>query len=302
MAAESYETLVRLLAAPTTSGEQLHAAAIELRESFVRSEHLIGLLPGDASEVMVAGFERAAELGVVQAYLDLGLLFVRGAAPWAQFPPRDVARAIANYRAADERGSHTGAIRWVSTAYFARDADWAQQAAERLNALRAADPNDLEALRLLGYFLQQGYAFAVDLPAAVSFFTAAAALGEAPSAFELSVHYATGQGVPQDANEGQRWTFRAAELGSDRALANLGGMYATGNGVEKNAATAVDYYRRAGAAGNARAAFVAGVMLLTGDAGLPADPAAAASAFMDADTLGWDVDGSLAGMGLQRPE
>jgi len=72
--------------------------------------------------------------------------------------------------------------------------------------------------------------------------------------------------------------------------------------VPKDAAVAVKWYQRAGESGNARGAFVAGVMLLTGDEGLAADPAAASVLFDTADELGFDVDASLEGMGLRRPE
>ena len=301
MAATSYDNLVRLLGESATPGDELHLAARELRESFVRSEHLIGLLPGDAAEIMVAGFERAAAGGVVEAYLDLGALFSGGVAPWAPYPERDVARSIANYRAADELGSVDGALGWVATAYFARDLSTAAAAAQRLKQLYDADPRDAQLLRLLGYFLQQGYGFDVDVPSAVAFLSSAAERRDAPSAFELSVIYGTGQGVPADPESARKWTFRAAELGSDRAQANLGGMYATGNGVEKDPREAVTWYLRAGEAGNARAAFVAGVMLLRGDDGLTPDAYAAASAFATAEQHGWDVDGSLAQMKLTRP-
>lgn len=301
MASLAYSTVAQLLANESATAEQLHAASRELRDSFVRSEHLVGLLPGDAPEVMIAGFERAAALGLVDAYLELGRLFDRGAAPWAAYPARDVARSIASYRAADRLGSRAGALGWVRVAYFERDPGAAAEAATRLTKLHAASADDAEVLTMLGFFLHQGYGFSVDPPSAVAFFTAAAERGDAPAAFELSVIYATGEGAAQDVEAGHRWTIRAAELGSNRAQANLGGMYATGNGVEKDAATAVSWYRRAGESGHARAGFIAGVMLLRGDDGLTPDASAAAECFALAEERGFDVDQSLVGMGLQRP-
>lgn len=303
MPSPSYDHAVRLLLSSTTDADALYDAAVELREAFVRNEHSIGLLPGDAPEVMVRAFRTAGAAGHVPALLALALLFERGGiAPWAPFPGHDAATAIAIYRAADAHGSRDGALGWIRTAYFARSAEHAAAAAARLTELQAADPDDTQPLLLLGYFLHQGYGWPADPAAAVGFFEAAAERGDAAAAFELSILTGNGDGVPADAEASVRWTFRAAELGSDRARSNLGGMYATGRGVEKDAATALRWYRSAGASGNARAAFIAGVMLLTGDEGLDVDGAAAAEEFERADELGFDVDATLADMGLSRPE
>src|SRR5262245_2340337 len=100
MSAPSYEELARLRDDPDVSGADLFAAAGELRDSFIRSEHLIGLLPQDAPELLVAGFERAGRAGVVDAWLELGRLLAYGAAPWAPYPERDVAAAVAAYQEA----------------------------------------------------------------------------------------------------------------------------------------------------------------------------------------------------------
>lgn len=302
MSSPHYERAVAVLDADDSSAEALYGAAVGLRGSFERAEHLIGLLPGDAPRVMIECFRAAAERGSVAAMLDLASLYERGGiAPWARFPAHDAAAAIALYRQADAAGSRDGALGWVRTAYFVRDAVHATSAMARLVQLHSADPEDREALLFLGYLLQQGYGGAADPEAGARFLGAAAARGDAAAAFELSVVYGTGLGAPQDTAEGHRWTIRAAELGSDRAQSNLGGMYATGNGVPKDATTAVDWYRRAGESGNARAAFVAGVMLLTGDDGLPPDTDAAAAQLSRADELGYPVDEELNGMGLGRP-
>jgi TPR repeat protein len=304
MPSSHYETAARLVRTASTPPEQLHAAAIELREAFVRNEHSIGLLPGDAPDLLVRTFRAAGDQGHTPALLDLALLYQRGGiAPWAPFPGRDVAAAIELYRTADDLGSFEGALGWIRAAYFDRDAERAAAAAARLGELHTSSPENAEVLLYLGYFLHQGYGFAADAEAAASFFEAAALRGEAAAAFELSILTANGDGVPADDEAAQRWTFRAAELGSDRAQSNLGGMYATGRGVPKDAALAVEWYRRAGDSGNARAAFIAGVMLLTGEDGLEVDIEGAGEQFDWADELGYpDVDDTLAGMGLQRPQ
>jgi len=300
MNAPSYDALSGLLADPNSSGADLLAAARELRDSFVRSEHLIGLMPDDAPEVLVAGLERAGAAGVVDAWLELGRLRAHGAAPWAPYPEHDVGAAIEAYRAADRAGSVAGALGWIRTAYFARSEPHARAASDRLEQLLAAAPEDPELLLLSGYLTHQGYGRPRDEAAALRHQLAAAQRGSHDAAFELSVMYAIGSGVPADQAESHRWTLQAAQLGSPRAMANLGGMYATGRGVDPNPAVALDWYTKAADAGHAKGAYTAGLMCLIGDGGLPIDKDRAATHFARADELGFEVDASLEAMGLHR--
>lgn len=300
MTALSYQTLSRLLDAPDAPGADLFAAACELRDSFVRSEHLLGLLPADAPALLVAALDRAGAAGAVDAWLELGRLLAYGAAPWAPYPERDVHASVAAYRKADRAGSTAGALGWIRVAYFARSADHAADAAHRLGELLAANPDDPEVLLLAGYLAHQGYGCAPDPARAVALQRAAAERGSADAAFELSVLYAGGDGVPADQDESVRWTVRAAESGSARAMANLAGMYATGRGVERDPATALDWYARAADAGHPKAAYTAGVMCLIGDGGLPVDADRAEDFFDLAEELGFDVDAALDAMGLPR--
>ncbi|HEV7652642.1 MAG TPA: tetratricopeptide repeat protein [Actinophytocola sp.] len=300
MSAPSYATLFRLLAEPDSTGPELFEAAGELRDSFVRSEHLIGLLPQDAPEVLVAGLERAGAAGVVDAWLELGRLRTHGAAPWAPYPQRDVEAAIEAFRTADRAGAAAGAVGWIRTAYFARSEPHAREASERLEQLLAAAPDDPELLLLTGYLTHQGYGRERDEAAAARYQLAAAERGSDDGAFELSVLYATGSGVPADQAEANRWTVRAAEMGNARAMGNLGGMYATGRGVDPDPAAALRWYAKAADAGSGKSAYTAGLMCLIGDGGLPVEEEKAATYFARADELGFDVDSSLEAMGLSR--
>ncbi|CAM3382408.1 tetratricopeptide repeat protein [Stackebrandtia soli] len=301
MTATSYTHLTKLLANPDSSGPDLLAAARELRESFVRSEHLIGLLPGDAPQVMVAGFERAANAGEVQAWENLGMVYQYGAAPWAPYPTPDVAAAIRAYQRGDALGDRSSALGWIRAAYFARSLEHATAASARVDELLAESPGDGGLLLLRGYFAHQGFGVPQDAAAAARWHHQAAEAGDADAAFELSVLYAAGDGVGEDAAESDRWTRRAAELGSPRAMANLGGMYATGRGVALDARVALDWYAKAADLGHMRAAFTAGVMCLTGDGGLPVDEQRASAFFSLADELGFDVDGTHDALGIARP-
>ncbi|MFI7677937.1 tetratricopeptide repeat protein [Actinophytocola sp. NPDC049390] len=300
MNAPSYEAMARLRNDPGASGGDLFTAAKELRDSFVRGEHLMGLLPQDAPDVLVDGLERAGRAGIVDAWLELGKLLAYGCAPWAPYPEQDVSASVAAYQEADRAGSLAGALAWIRIAYYARSDAHEQAAARRLDDLLAAAPDDAEVLLLYGYLRHQGYGHPADPATAVPYHRAAAERGNADAAFEMSVIYGTGSGVPADQDESRRWTFRAAELGSVRAMGNLGGMFATGRGVEQNPVTALEWYAKAADAGHPRSAFTAGVMCLTGDSGLPVDEDRAATFFATAEELGVDVDDELDLMGLSR--
>jgi TPR repeat protein len=300
MNALSYAALATLLAEPDSTGDELFDAARELRDAFVRSEHLIGLLPADAPELLVEGLDRAGAAGVVDAWLELGRLRTHGSAPWAPFPEPDADAAIVAYRKADRAGSAAGAVGWIRVAYFARSAAHAGEASGRLAELLAAAPEDPELLLLTGYLTHQGYGRPRDEAAAARYQLAAAGHGSDDAAFELSVLYATGSGVPVDEAESQRWTVRAADMGNARAMANLGGMYATGRGVDPDPAAALDWYSKAADAGHGKGAYTAGLMCLIGDGGLPVDEDRAATYFARADELGFDVDYALDTMGLSR--
>ncbi|MEU7481546.1 tetratricopeptide repeat protein [Lentzea sp. NPDC042327] len=295
-----YEVLAGLLRDQEASGADLYAAACEVRECFVRSEHLIGLLPADAPRLLTAGLTRAGRAGVVEAWLELGRLLAHGAAPWAPYPEQDVPASIEAYREADRAGSLAGALGWVRIAYFATSAEHEQDAARRLDELLAEHPADPDVLLLSGYLRFRGYGHPADPAAAVPFHRAAAEHGSGDAAFELSVLHATGTGVPADDDESMRWTMRAAELGSVRAMGNLGYYYATGRGVEHDPAKALDWYGKAADAGHGKSAYTAGVMCLTGDGGLPVDERRAAEFFDLAEELGVDVDDHLDAMGLSR--
>lgn len=300
MSAPSYADLAHLLDEPGSTGAELFAAAGELRDCFVRGEHLIGLLPADAPGVLIAGLERAGAAGVVDAWLELGRLLAHGAAPWAPYPERDVDASVEAYRRADLAGSAEGALGWIRVAYFARSAGHAAAAAQRIDELVRTHPDDAEVLLLAGYLHHQGYGFPADPVAAVRYQLAAAERGSAAAAFELSVLYATGSGVAADQDEAHRWTVRAAELGSARGMANLAGMYATGRGVTLDPETALAWYAKAADVGHAKSAYTAGVMCLIGDGGLPVDEDKAERYLVRAESLGFDVNAALESMGLTR--
>lgn len=245
----AYEAARDALDDRAVSRERVLAAAHGLRDAFARNEHVIGLLPGDAEQVLVDTYRRADAGG---------------------------ADAV----------SREAATSWVREAYFRR-LPVAAEAAERVDRLAEDDP-DGGAHVLRGWMRYNGYGFRQDAAAAVADHEEAARRGNADALFELSVLTATGQGAPVDEARSRAFLEQAADAGHPRALYNLAAEHATGRGRPRDSARALELYLAAGDQGNGRAAFTAGVMMLTGDGSLP-DPARAGRAFALAEDLGFDV-------------
>ncbi|MFF2831107.1 tetratricopeptide repeat protein [Cellulosimicrobium cellulans] len=245
----AYEAARDALDDRAASRERVLAAAHGLRDAFARNEHMIGLLPGDAEQVLVDTYRRADAGG---------------------------ADAV----------SREAATSWVREAYFRR-LPVSAEAAERVDRLAEDDP-DGGAHVLRGWMRYNGYGFRQDAAAAVADHEEAARRGNADALFELSVLTATGQGTPVDEARSRAFLEQAADAGHPRALYNLAAEHATGRGRPRDSARALELYLAAGDRGNGRAAFTAGVMMLTGDGSLP-DPARAGRAFALAEDLGFDV-------------
>lgn len=304
MASQSYVDLRRALDDPRTDPRLVFHHARELSRAFVRNEHLLGLLPPDAPQVMVAGFERAGAAGVGDAYLELAALHAAGGTRQSPLLPQDDDRAIELYRYAESTGVDEAPYALSRALYRADRTELAHAAWRKAKAFQVTHPDRLDALVHAGHLLQAGFGVPENQEAAGDFFAEAAGRGSADGAFELSLRAHQGLGAPQDDQEGLRWTRRAAELGSARASYNLGAAYATGRyGLVRDAEESLRWYLHAAEQDHGLAAFTAGVMLLTGDGGLRPDPSRAARLLGDADHLLGDgvVDERLAAMGLERP-
>ncbi|MCA0156999.1 sel1 repeat family protein [Tsukamurella sp. M9C] len=304
MASQSYADLRRALDDPRTDPRLVFHHARELSGAFVRNEHLLGLLPPDAPQVMIAGFERAGAAGVGDAYLELAALYVTGGTWQSPLLPQDDDRAIDLYRRAVAGGVDEAPFLLSRAIYRADRAELAHDAWRRAKAFQVTHADRLDALVHAAYLLQAGFGVPENQDAAGDFFAEAAGRGSADGAFELSLRAHQGLGAPQDDQEGLRWTRRAAELGSARASYNLGAAYATGRyGLVRDAEESLRWYLHAAEQDHGLAAFTAGVMLLTGDGGLRPDPQRAARLLGDADYLLGDgvVEMRLGAMGLERP-
>ncbi|WP_405094491.1 tetratricopeptide repeat protein [Micromonospora sp. NBC_01412] len=259
----------------------LTEAGIGLYEAFKRAEHLVGLLPTDAVEVMTRALAGA---GTGAAYVCLG--------DWLRKPfvgtPQPAA-ALEKYRAADRLGHRPGSIAWLTWSYFENAPD-AEQVAARLDELigEAEGDGDGRLHLLRGWMRGKGYGYQKDLAAALVDHQFAAARRNADALFELHVIHATGLGVPEDRQRANEYLTQAAQHGHTRALHNLAALHATGDGVPRDPSRAVELYVDAAERGHGRAAFMAAMMFATGEAGA-ADVARARTLFTTAQELGHPV-------------
>ncbi|MFC5058139.1 hypothetical protein [Saccharothrix xinjiangensis] len=142
-----------------------------------------------------------------------------GAAPWAPYPEPDLHASVEAYRKADRAGAKAGAPGWIRVAYFARSAEHATAAAQRLGEVLAANPDDPEVLLLTGYLAHQGYGRPVR----------AAELGSTRAMANPGGMHATGRGVEADAATALDWYAKAAEAGHAKAAYTAGVMLLTGD-------------------------------------------------------------------------
>ena len=115
-----------------------------------------------------------------------------------------------------------------------------------------------------------------DLPAALQWYTKAAAAGYAIAQFNLGAMYEKGQGVAQNFALARRWYGAAAAQGDPEALTNLGLLQFRGQGGAKDAAAAAASFAKAAELGSVKAEFDLGTLYDLGG-GVAADPAKAAS-------------------------
>ncbi len=112
---------------------------------------------------------------------------------------------------------------------------------------RAAEQDYPPALRIIGSYIESGYAgFRRSTADALPWYQKAADLGFPPALVDLGDKYASGLGVRRDYNTAMSYYSTAAEAGYAEAQFKLGEMYERGRGVKRNKDTAITWYRRAG--------------------------------------------------------
>ncbi|MEE8388003.1 MAG: tetratricopeptide repeat protein [Acidiferrobacterales bacterium] len=170
-------------------------------------------------QVAIDWYERAAELGSLDAKGSLALMYATG-----RGVEKDRAKASAWYR-------------------------------KMLKSLRlAARNNNIEALRTLAYMYRHGLGVTKSGISALRFYERAAELGDLDSMRDISGIYDAGILVTRNLDEAVKWLRRAAEWGDARSMQQLGDRYlAGGERVPKDRAEAIRWYQTAADFGDKKA-------------------------------------------------
>lgn len=98
---------------------------------------------------------------------------------------------------------------------------------------KAAEQGDIAAQIELGYMYWSGNGVPQDQSEAEKWLRMAAEQGDAETQFNLGSMYDEGIGVKQDYNEALKWYLKAAEQGHEEAQFNLEQIYSNGEGVQQ---------------------------------------------------------------------
>jgi TPR repeat protein/class 3 adenylate cyclase len=120
---------------------------------------------------------------------------------------------------------------------------------------QAADSGDSQAMTIVGWMYQRGWAVSQDYVEAMKWFRKGAVANPAnpASAAEIGQLYLTGAGVQQDYAEAMRWFRRAADAGSAFGMWKVGILYQNGWGAHKDYNEASNWFTKAADAGEVRA-------------------------------------------------
>ncbi|NEN79761.1 tetratricopeptide repeat protein [Nocardioides zeae] len=224
---------------PGSSAERLLAAGNGLRGAFARSDHLVGLLPSDAFDVMLEAYRRADAAGSREA-----------AVIWLQhayFERLDGLAAEAATRVdalvQDDPDGTAHLLRgWMRFNGFGFVQDVAGAVADHeAAAARGHAAGDFELSVLFG----TGQGVPVDEARSLRHLQAAAAKDHPRALYNLAASHATGRGVPLDAARALELYVRAAERGHAGAAFTAGVMVLTGEGTAPDPAMAGELFAEA---------------------------------------------------------
>ncbi|MBB4481293.1 caspase family protein [Rhizobium etli] len=121
------------------------------------------------------------------------------------------------------------------------------------------------ALVNLGYMARMGIGRKVDYDQALSYYMAAAKMGNLRARTNVGTAYILGQGVSKEPEEGILWYRLAASSGWANAITALGDCYRLGTGVKQDASQAVALYMAAADTGQIDAMANLGQAYISGE-------------------------------------
>lgn len=228
-------------------------------------------------------YQRAAELGNVEAEALLGAVYERG---WAGVP-RDLNRAVTWYQKAAQQG-HAGAKLNLGLLYEKGEGVPKDPGRARSLIEAAAKQGLPPAQRKLAE-LQQGQKsvpgtefweegkkryLAGDRPAAAQLILKAAQAGNSEARNQIGYMYEAGDGVMKSYAEAAKWYQAGAEQGHARCEFALGSLYEAGRGVKENWDEAARWYQKSAMQDDEYGMFSLGRAYQFG-IGVPLDPSTA---------------------------
>lgn len=276
-------SLKALLDAPSSerNSEALWAWVASLSEGLAQGS----VSEGDAAQAPLA-LRKVAQGGLPEAWLDL--------AAWHLTPlvgEADLDAADAAFLEAMQAEVPTAALQWAQFGWSelrsSLNAAQQRQRFERLSALVAIEPQNAEALTLLGSFSTAGFGTPADPALGLAYQRQAAELLSPQAMFELANHYFRGLGVPVDTQAGLAATQQAASHGHGPAMRTLADFFAQGQFVARDPAQALAWLNQAAQAGDATACVQLASQFALGQ---PPDREQAAMYLDQAESLGAPVD------------
>jgi TPR repeat protein len=246
-------------------------------------------------------FEKAASLGYVASYVNLGILYYQGAGV-----TKDYATARSWYEKAiaanDPLGFNQVGFMYETgngaTKDFGEAGKYYQKAASAGVAIAmvnlgrlylegngvakdqgrarnlfetATATGEPAAMRMLGILYERGITVQKDPAQAKNWYEKAAAGMDSVAMNNLGWMYEQGNGVPKDFAQAKTWYEKAAYFSNSQAMANLGNLYRDGRGVPKDYAQAKAWYERSANLGRTFGMMRLGDLYLQG-LGVPKDP------------------------------
>lgn len=152
-----------------------------------------------------------------------------------------------------------GVEAWIERAKIARNEGRFTEFFQYIQLALQLDPNDADALDLLGIAYHDGCGTTQDLAGAIRYFRRAGEQGHCEAQFHLGACYWWGHGVERDYGEAAKWFRRAADQGNANAQYRLAGAYDVwGRGVPVDHAEALNLYRNAADQGHRAAEYELG--------------------------------------------
>ncbi len=139
----------------------------------------------------------------------------------------------------------------------------------------AADQDNSDAERVLGFLYQYGLGVDKDYQKAFEYTEKSAMQGNALGESALGSLYEVGMGVKQDQGKAFEWFKKSAEQGNSTGQAYLGFFYFNGVGVAQDYVKALEWFKKSAEQGDASGECGLGMMYGNGLGGVPKDMAKA---------------------------